>query len=342
MNAKEAKKELSFPDLMARLGHSPIHGGIKHGGNEIWYRSPLSNESNASFHITKGRHIAWVFKCFSSGHGGSIIDFVIAHEGYAPNDISSALNFLSEIFPGSLLDHKTERGGGKGGRKRPFSFHQQSAPGRPNPAKTLQFIKDYPLKSGKILKYLHQKRKISPALAQKYLRLVLYKNMEKDKTFYAFGMKNMSSSGGFEIRSASDEYTFKSALIARDISVVQARPNSGTVHVFEGMLDFLSFLAMMDRDEPFCDTIVMHSVNSYKRTADFIRSRGYRRICTFLDNDPTGFKCTKRFEDEFGGSAVSCSHHFLPYKDVNKALQEGQGLQPFPNFPDGSMDCSPV
>ena len=127
MNANEAKQKLSFPDLMERMGYSPVTGGIKKGGNEIWYRSPLSNETDASFHVSRGKKVAWVFKCFSSGAGGTIIDFVIAHEGYAPNEVGRALRFLSEKFPGALMDYSAERTGNGKPTKRPFSFQPVSS-----------------------------------------------------------------------------------------------------------------------------------------------------------------------------------------------------------------------
>src|SRR5690606_19283880 len=144
-----------------------------------------------------------------------------------------------------------------------FSFHQHDKP-KPSISplaadRDLEYLQDLPLNSGRLISYLEQSRKIPSHIAKKYLRLVRYKNLKNNNSYYAIGMKNRA--GGFEIRAGSDSYSFKSALISRDISIFRAKPNSDTVHVFEGMLDFLSYLVMMELDEPPCDCVVMHSVN---------------------------------------------------------------------------------
>ncbi len=54
--------------------------------------------------------------------------------------------------------------------------------------------------------------------------------------------------GGYKIRSASDQYKFKSALIKRDITVIRGRGvERKSVSVFEGMTDFLSLLVLQKK-----------------------------------------------------------------------------------------------
>lgn len=338
MNSKQAK-QLDFPELLRKMGHHPVEGGIKQGGRQLWYRSPLSKggDSTPSFHLTKGIHIAWVFKCFSTGKEGTILDFVMAHEGYAPNDVASALAFLREKFPGALLDYRPGRAGGNSKTADLFSSHQPDATPGGDASKglaadrNLEFLEDLPLTSGSLIAYLEERRKIPADLARKYLRLVRYKNLQSGKTFYAIGMKNRA--GGFEVRAASDAYSFKSALVARDISVFRTEPPSRSALVYEGMMDFLSHLAMMGRDVPPCDAVVLHSVNSFRRAADYLKGEGYSHILTLLDLDETGLKCTRQFEAEFPGRAVSFSHLLHPHKDVNECWQHGKRLPGFLNGP---------
>lgn len=337
MNSKQAK-QLDFPELLRKMGHHPVEGGIKQGGRQLWYRSPLTaNDRTPSFHLTKGSHVAWVFKCFSTGKEGTILDFVMAHEGYPPNDVSPALAFLRDKFPGALLDYRPGRAGGKPKPADLFSFHQPAVNPGSDASKglaadrNLEFLEDLPLTSGSLIAYLEGQRKIPADLARKYLRLVRYKNLQSGKTFYAIGMRNRA--GGFEVRAASPTYSFKSALIARDISVVRGGPPSGFVLVYEGMMDFLSHLTMMGRDVPPCDAVVLHSVNSFRRAADHIGKEGYAHILTLLDLDEPGLKCAKQFESEFPGRAISCSQFLHPHKDVNECLQHGKKLQDFLNAP---------
>ncbi|MCB0631591.1 MAG: toprim domain-containing protein [Saprospiraceae bacterium] len=327
MNTKQAK-QLDFPVLLEKMGYYPIKGGIKKGGNEIWYRSPLNaNDKTPSFHLTKGSQVAWVFKCFSTGAEGTVIDFVIAHEGYGSQDIKSALTYLRGKFPGSLFEYqKSGRGVAPSASRDLFSFHregQETLPIALAADRELEYLEDLPLKSGSLLNYLEQKRKIPSGLAQQYLRLVRYKNLKNGKNYYALGMKNRA--GGFEIRAASDTYAFKSALIARDISVIPGQ-TSESVSVFEGSTDFLSFLVMMDTDIPPHDAIILHSVNSYTRCCTWLRDMDYQYIHTFLDNDETGEKYTARFQEDFGDKVIVHSASFAPFKDLNDALKAGHKL----------------
>lgn len=337
MNVKQAK-QLDFPELLSKMGYHPIAGGIKKGGNEIWYKSPLAAEKSASFHLTKGSKVAWVFKCFSSGKEGTILDFVMAHEGYSTNDVKSALAFLRTRFQGPLFEPNKKRVGGTIGSA--VLCPSETLPNSTGPDRELQFLEDLPLKSGKILMYLQNVRMIPPDLAIQYLRLVRYKNLNKNQTYFGFGMENRA--GGFEVRAASDDYSFKSALIARDISVVQGSSDEGSALVFEGMMDFLSFLTMTSDKAPLYDAIILHSVNSYARCVEFIRNKDYRRIHTFLDNDDTGQKYTSRFEADLGAKSISHSAGFLPYKDVNEALKAGLLIKFFSPVKGDTWDCLPA
>lgn len=327
MNTRQAK-QLDFPQLLEKMGYHPVSSGIKKGGNEIWYRSPLNHsDKTPSFHVSRGQNVAWVFKCFSTGAQGNVVDFVIAHEG---GGVKTALAFLRDKFPGSLLDYQNRREGESNPSQSHFSFHQH-VKGRTEEDfqagdRDLEFLQDLPLKSGMLLSYLEKERRIPRSLAERYLRLVRYKNLKNHKTYYAIGMKNRA--GGFEIRAASDRYSFKSALIARDISIVKAKGKSSQMSVFEGMTDFLSYLVMIQEIQPPVDAVILHSVNSYGRCKDHILQEGYDQIFTFLDNDQTGRQYTARFRADFGEIAKSLSEQFMPHTDLNDALKAGF----LPNF----------
>ena len=90
-----------------------------------------------------------------------------------------------------------------------------------------------------------------------------YRNLNNQKEYFAFGIKNESN--GYEIRVASDKYAFKSALIKKDISVIKGFKTNGVVNIFEGMTDFLSLLTMLKTDNLHGDTIIMHSVKATDR-----------------------------------------------------------------------------
>ncbi len=303
MNSEQAKK-LSLPDIMSRLGYKPTE--IKKGGAEYWYRSPFRREKEASFH-TSFLGGKWIWNDFADGCG-TVIDFVMRHEGYTK--VSDALRFLDSLHQGQSFKSSRQLA------KSAFSFQQQAVP----LARQLEFIEAREIENLAIIRYLTEKRKILESLARKYLKEVRYRNLANGKEYFAFGIQN--NSGGYEIRAALDNYPFKSALIARDITVVRGfKSGNGVVNVFEGMTDFLSLLTMMKTDNLAGDSVLMHSLSSYRKTVAFIGEENYIIINTFLDNNRSGQECTRQFKNEFGERIHDESPMFLPYEDINDILE---------------------
>ncbi len=305
MNAKQAKK-LNMLEVLSNMGFTPAY--TKKGGNEYWYRSPFRKEKTPSFHITyKQKDNIWVWKDFGEGRGGNVLDFVMR---YRNENVGQALKFLRSHFSNASNQDSL------------FPFHQ---PGNfsqtfnadiENETSTLELIRAVPIQNFAIEKYLEKVRKIPKTIFQKYLYEVHYWNKNKNKGFFAFGMKN--ESGGYEIRSASDDYVFKSALIKRDITFIQGRAGgSQTVNIFEGMIDYLSLLAMWDTERLNGDSIIMHSTTTFDRTTDFVQQKGYAHIHTFLDNDATGKKYTEQFQSGFKGKIYDKSVFFGDFEDLN-------------------------
>lgn len=315
MNSHQAK-QISLPKLMSRLGYEPT--SIKKGGNEYWYHSPFRKEKDASFHTSfiGGK---WIWNDFGDS-GGTVIDFVMRHEGL--NSVRDSLKFLEATYAAKTSNYPPQSSN-KPQQSTLFSSHQQSPPQEAakiseNDHRELEFIKAHQIQNPIIYAYL-LKRTIPQSLADKYLREVKYRNRKTNKQFFAFGMRNQS--GGYEVRAATDDYIFKSALIKRDISVFTGQQKESTVvNIFEGMLDFLSLLVMLNVSNLSGDTIVMHSLSSYERTLTAIKSMKYQTINGFLDNNRAGQETTNRFNQELGDKFNSQSTLFAPYEDVNDAL----------------------
>jgi len=316
MKAAEANN-IDFPDLLSRLGHQPV--SIQKGGNELWYLSPFRTEKEASFHISKGRKYAWVWKDFGD-EGGTVIDFIMRLQGH--RDLKKVLSYLTGFYSNNVkILPSPKRVGESQSQPTLFSSHGQEAELPPSfkEDRDLEFIKAHEVRNPIIYSYLSKERGIPRPLIDRYVKEVHYHNKKKGKNFFGFGMENRS--GGYEIRAASDKYSFKSALTNRDISFIKGKePSRKSVNVVEGMTDFLSLLAMYNTEQLAGDTIIMHSVSSYARTADIIKGMGFETIHTFLDNDDTGRKCSQKFVDEFGDKLKNQSSIFEPYKDLNKAL----------------------
>lgn len=322
MNTDQAKK-LSLPKLMAKLGFEPT--AIKKGGMEYWYCSPFRQEKESSFHTSfLGRK--WIWNDFGDS-GGTVIDFVMRYQNY--KRVSEALIFLESLFGNNSTGSRR--------RKEPpstqpelFSSQQQAAAQRPEnfsetPAPELELLSADPVTNRIILTYLTEKRAISSGLITRYLKEVRYKHLPTSKEYFAFGMPNQA--GGYEIRSASDDYIFKSVLGGRDMSYVRGTgPAPRAVNVFEGMTDFLSLMEMMGAEQSRGDVIVMHSLSSFTRVCEFIRKESYTTINTFLDNDRAGQQHTKQFIQEFGEIVQPQNALYEGYKDLNEALIDKQTI----------------
>lgn len=338
MNTEQAK-QLSLPELLSKLGHSPVRE--RKGGYELWYRSPFRADTDASFH-TSFLGGKWIWKDFGDT-GGTVIDFAMRYlqqNGQQPS-IKDALAFLSDVFQPGLFSSPIVR-------SRPrkntapdlFSFQQQpdrEAVENFSENRELEFIDARPLKHFVALKYLVEERRIPAELAQQYLALVRYRNKATGKEYFGIGMKNQSD--GFEVRSASSQQNFKSALLARDITIIPgasipgARAERSTVHIFEGMMDFLSFLVLNGVESSPDDCIIMHSLTSFDRAVAYIRSQNYQTIKTYLDNDKAGQQGTERFKAEFGATLLPQGESYASHHDLNAMLQaQRSGQKPSSNF----------
>ena len=312
MNSQQAK-EIDFPDLLSQLGYQPMK--IMKGGRELWYQSPFRQEEEASFH-TSFLGGKWIWKDFGDS-GGNVIDFVMQHQDLS---FKEALAFIRKQCSNPRAKTIERTGSNRTNKPNLSSFQQQDHKFEEF-ERDLEFLEAHEIQNPVIFSYLENERKIPREIASKYLKEIKYRSKSKGKIFFAFGMEN--ESGGFEIRSASDRYKFKSALIKRDISIIKSRePNNQSVSVFEGMTDFLSLLAILDTQQLTGDALVMHSLSSFERTLKFLKSRDYERINLFLDNDEMGKKFSIQFKSAFQGHRVVLQNKWYEtFKDLSEALQ---------------------
>lgn len=123
--------------------------------------------------------------------------------------------------------------------------------------------------------------------------------------------------GGLEIRNPY----FKGAVSPKDITHVSHNTGDrrqSSVLVFEGFMDYLSYLALK-KGQAVPDCVVLNSVANLPKAMDILRS--YGQVCCFLDNDEAG----KKAVEEIGRQCekvIDKAMHYLPHKDLNEFLQE--------------------
>lgn len=155
--------------------------------------------------------------------------------------------------------------------------------------------------------YLTKERCIDLEKATPFLKCISYE--VRGRRYEAIGFAN--SSGGYELR---DNHLFKGTVAPKDITPIfenKAHP----VYLFEGFMDFLSFLSMKGEVTNQC--LVMNSVSNVARSIHYLNKRNITSVRAFLDNDDAGRKAVQEFVNA-GFKVEDMSVHYRNNKDLNE------------------------
>ena len=291
MDIQTAKK-IKIADYLHSLGYSPV----KQQGINLWYKSPLREETEASFKVNTERN-QWYD--FALGKGGNII--ALAQELYCSDHVPYLLQRIEEQTPCI--------------RSMSFSFGKQSSS-----EPSFQQLEIVPLSSPALLSYL-QERGINAELAKRECREAHFTN--NGKRYFAIAFPNIS--GGYEIR---NRY-FKGCIAPKEISHIrQSGKARETCYVFEEFMDYLSFLTLrlencpnfseLDRQ----DYMVLNSVSNVSKALYPLGN--YERIHCFFDNDHAGMEALQQIRKEYGRDQYirDASQTYSGCKDLNEYLQK--------------------
>ena len=156
-------------------------------------------------------------------------------------------------------------------------------------------------------KYLTEERCINMEKAMPFLRCISYEI--RGLHYQAIGFANQS--GGYELR---DNGMFKGTIAPKDITPIFT-DGVDPVCIFEGFMDFLSFLSM--KEEIISHCLVMNSVSNVARAIRYLNDRHLTHIRAFLDNDDAGRKATNDFIWA-GFKVEDMSVHYGRFKDLNE------------------------
>ena len=288
----QTAKQIKIADYLHSLGYSPV----KQQGINLWYKSPLREETEASFKVNTERN-QWYD--FALGKGGGIIE--LASHLYATDYIPYILERIAEqtqhIRPVS------------------FSFGKQSFS-----EPSFQQLEIVQLASPALLSYL-QERGINIVLAKRECSEAHFTH--NGKRYFAIAFPNIS--GGYEIR---NRY-FKGCIAPKEIShIKQPEKTRETCYVFEGFMDYLSFLTLRQESCPNYpeldgqDYIVLNSVSNVSKALYPLGS--YERIHCFFDNDRAGMEALQQIRMEYGRDLYirDASQTYSGCKDLNEYLQK--------------------
>lgn len=290
----QTAKQISIAEYLHSLGYSPVR---RQGGN-LWYKSPLREETEASFKVNTERNLWYDF---ATGKGGNII--ALAAELYASDHVPYLLEMIARQAP----------------HVRPVSF---SFGGQTLSQPSFRQLEVMPLSSPALFSYLRE-RGINTELAKRECREVRY--LTGGKPYFAVGFPNRS--GGYEIRNK----LFKGCIAPKDITHIRQEQPKETCYLFEGFMDYLSFLTLrLERcpDRPDLDGQDYIVLNSTSNLSKAIRPLGgYERIHCFLDNDKAGMGAVQELREEYGLRIRDASHIYGGYNDLNDFLRGKQNRQ---------------
>ena len=282
-------KRYPIVEYLERKGIKPVRKTPTYA----MYRSPLREETHPSFKVDTEKNL-WVD--YAEGRGGSIIDLYMRLEDCT---LSEAICRLGQNVSGNTA-------------------HSYSSPKRETPISSNQ--REHVTASGTrrltsisdtlpphLQEYLKKERCIDLEKATPFLKCISYE--VRGRRYEAIGFAN--SSGGYELR---DNNTFKGTIAPKDITPIfedRAQP----VCLFEGFMDFLSFLSMKGEISNQC--LVMNSVSNVARSIHYLNKRNITSVRAFLDNDDAGRKAVQEFVNA-GFKVEDMTVYYRDFKDLNE------------------------
>ena len=246
-----------------------------------------------SFKVNKNRNIWYDFGLARSG---DIIDLGILI--YHTNDISRVLKLIENATPGVPVKART------------------FLPSSEERNEILRIIQIGALTSVALKSYLAS-RGIDMEIGIRECWEIHYTC--RGRAYFAIGFPNIA--GGYEMRSPY----YKGCIAPKDISVTNTTKTTLACCLFEGFMDFLSYLTLVKQGKlpPPCrqpDLIVLNSVNNLSKALS--RLKAYKKIYCFLDNDDAGRKAVDLLREMNTATVYNVMEAFPYYKDVNDLLRD--------------------
>ena len=286
MNIKKIK-QIKLQDFLASMGCKPV----KQYGVNFMYLSPLRTEKHASFKVNTEIN-QWYD--FGIGRGGNII--AVAELLYNSSDVSYLIHQIERNAPSSVS--------GSLPTVKPIT-----------PQNSFEHLQVLPITHPALIKYLEE-RCIDVETARTVCKELHFDT--RGKHYFGIGFPNIA--GGYEIRNPF----FKGCIAPKDISHFYAEEPKKVCFVFEGFMDFLSFMTLKKKENPQNtglkqqDYMVLNSVTNIHKAAK--RLSRYDSVQCFLDNDEAGRNAYLQLSKELGKSITDASTLYNGFKDLNEYL----------------------
>ena len=283
MNIKKIK-QIKLQDFLASMGCKPV----KQYGVNFMYLSPLRTEKHASFKVNTEIN-QWYD--FGIGRGGNII--ALAELLYNSSDVSYLIHQIERNAPSSVS--------GSLPTVKPIT-----------PQNSFEHLQVLPITHPALIKYLEE-RCIDVETARTVCKELHFDT--RGKHYFGIGFPNIA--GGYEIRNPF----FKGCIAPKDISHFYAEEPKKVCFLFEGFMDFLSFMTLRRKENDGLkrqDYLVLNSVSNVHKALESLSH--YENVQCFLDNDEAGRNAYKQLSEELGSSVLDSSSLYSDFKDLNDYL----------------------
>ena len=277
-------KQIKLQDFLAAIGCKPV----KQYGVNLMYLSPLRAEKHASFKVNTELN-KWYD--FGIGRGGNII--ALAELFYNSSDVSYLIHQIERNAPSSVS--------GSLPTVKPIT-----------PQNSFEHLQVLPITHPALIKYLEE-RCIDVETARTVCKELHFDT--RGKHYFSIGFPNIT--GGYEIRNPF----FKGCIAPKDISHFYAEEPKKVCFLFEGFMDFLSFMMLRRKENDGLkrqDYLVLNSVSNIQKALEPLSH--YENIQCFLDNDEAGRNAYLQLSKELRKPITDASTLYNGYKDLNEYL----------------------
>ena len=277
-------KQIKLQDFLAAIGCKPV----KQYGVNLMYLSPLRAEKHASFKVNTELN-KWYD--FGVGRGGNII--ALAELFYNSSDVSYLIHQIERNAPSSVS--------GSLPTVKPIT-----------PQNSFEHLQVLPITHPALIKYLEE-RCIDVETARTVCKELHFDT--RGKHYFSIGFPNIT--GGYEIRNPF----FKGCIAPKDISHFYAEEPKKVCFLFEGFMDFLSFMMLRRKENDGLkrqDYLVLNSVSNIQKALEPLSH--YENVQCFLDTDEAGRNAYLQLSKELRKPITDASTLYNGYKDLNEYL----------------------
>ena len=299
---EQEKKQLhaiSIVEIMAHYGKR-----LDHTRSGLYF-SPFRDERTPSFHIDEAKN-TWYD--YGTSEGGNLFDFVCKFVNITRGEVYDWLASFRHMVPENeykaLIAPMLER--------------------KPHSSRIVIDSASHHFTRRKLVEYAAD-RAVSKEVLEKYCEEIVYHvDSAPDRKFYAIGFKN--NSGGYVLRSSISKRCSSSDIttLGSDGEMTQDA-TCDKVLVFEGFMDFLSWITDVKQQTPQYDCCILNSVSNIARALPWIME--HRNIAAFLDNDDAGRETLQKIMDSASEGAhdvcvYDMSRLYEGYNDLNEKLSD--------------------